>query len=391
MDYLLSLWRNPRARGVIYQVTIFLLLVIFVWWVADNTAANLAKQGKASGFGFLDDTAGFSINFHLIDYKETSPFIDVFVIGILNTLLVSFLAIFFATVLGFLVGVGRLSSNLLVRWLCTAYVELFRNIPLLLQIFFWYFAILSPLPNPKQSITFLAETSFLNNRGLYMPQPLFEDGFGFVFAAIIIVSVGAFFLQAWAKKRQEQTGEQFPVFSTFLAAFIFIPLVIFFIVGSPLSWELPIHKGFNIVKGTGMWLPPEFVALLLALSIYTASFIAEVVRAGILSVSHGQTEAASAVGLKQGLVLRLVLIPQSLRVIIPPLTNQYLNLTKNSSLAIAIAYPEIVSVFTGTSLNQTGQEIEIIFMTMMFYLSVCLLIALFMNWYNKRTALIKER
>ena len=166
MDYLLSLWRNPRARGVIYQVTIFLLLVIFVWWVADNTAANLAKQGKASGFGFLDDTAGFSINFHLIDYKETSPFIDVFVIGILNTLLVSFLAIFFATVLGFLVGVGRLSSNLLVRWLCTAYVELFRNIPLLLQIFFWYFAILSPLPNPKQSITFLAETSFLNNRGL---------------------------------------------------------------------------------------------------------------------------------------------------------------------------------------------------------------------------------
>ena len=301
------------------------------------------------------------------------------------------MAIFFATVLGFLVGVGRLSSNLLVRWLCTAYVELFRNIPLLLQIFFWYFAILSPLPNPKQSITFLAETSFLNNRGLYMPQPLFEDGFGFVFAAIIIVSVGAFFLQAWAKKRQEQTGQQFPVFSTFLAAFIFIPLVIFFIVGSPLSWELPIHKGFNIVKGTGMWLPPEFVALLLALSIYTASFIAEVVRAGILSVSHGQTEAASAVGLKQGLVLRLVLIPQSLRVIIPPLTNQYLNLTKNSSLAIAIAYPEIVSVFTGTSLNQTGQEIEIIFMTMMFYLSVCLLIALFMNWYNKRTALIKER
>ncbi len=391
MDYILSLWRNPRARGLIYQITVILLLVFFVWSIADNTATNLARQGKASGFGFLDDTAGFGINFHLIDYKETSPFIDVFIIGILNTLLISFLGIFFATILGFFVGVGRLSANFLVRWLCTSYVELFRNIPLLLQIFFWYFAVLSQLPGPKQSITFFYETGYLSKRGLYMPQPLFEDGFGFVWITLIAVIVGAFCLNTWAKKRQEQTGLQFPVFLTSLTALIFVPLVVFFIVGAPLSWELPVLKGFNIIKGTGMWLPPEFIALLLALSVYTASFIAEVVRAGILSVSHGQTEAASAAGLKQSLVLRLVLIPQAMRVIIPPLTNQYLNLTKNSSLAVAIAYPEIVSVFTGTSLNQTGQEIEIIFMTMMFYLSVCLLIALIMNWYNKKTSLVKER
>lgn len=383
-------WNQPRWRGFFYQTLTLLIVFLSIWWIGDNTADNLARQGKTTGFGFLDDTAGFAINFHLIDYNESSPIWRVFLVGALNTLLVSFLGIIFATLIGFVVGVAQLSVNPLVRGLAVGYVELFRNIPLLLQIFFWYFTILRPLPAPKNSAT-IADAVFLNNRGLYLPQPLPEDGFGWVTAALVLAIGLSVILAVWAKKRQRESGKTFPVFICVTGLVVVLPVAAFFSAGMPLGFELPQLKGFNIIKNSGMWLPPELIALLFALSVYTASFIAEIVRAGVLSVGGGQTEAYRALGLRRSTGLRLVIIPQALRVIVPPLTNQYLNLTKNSSLAIAIAYPEVVSVFAGIVLNITGHEIEVIFLTMMFYLGLSLLIAVLMNWFNRRYALIKQR
>jgi len=380
-------WNDPKVRSIFFQAVLLIAVVSFGMYIFGNTAANLEKQGIATGFRFMGTTAGFGIITHLIDYTEASSYGRAFAVGLLNTMLVAFTGIIAATIIGVFIGIARLSHNWLISRLAMVYIELFRNIPLLLQIFFWYFAVLRALPAPKNSVNF-ADSFFINNRGIYLPSSIFEDGFSLVIAAFIIAVIAVVFVARWAHKRQEATGQQFHTFYVSIGLLIGLPLLALIVTGFPLSWEIPALKGFNFKGGTVII--PEFVALWVSLSVYTASFIAEIVRAGIQAVSHGQTEAANALGLKAGPTLRLVILPQALRVIIPPLSSQYLNLTKNSSLATAIAYPELVSVFTGTVLNQTGQAVEIISITMAVYLSISLGISAFMNWYNARMALVER-
>ncbi len=380
-------WNNPAVRSIVYQAILLIAVVSFGIYIFGNTADNLEKQGIATGFGFLETTAGFGIITHLIEYSEASSYGRAFVVGLLNTLLVAFSGIVAATIIGVIIGIARLSKNWLVSRLAMVYIEIFRNIPLLLQIFFWYFAVLRALPSPKNSVNFM-DGIFLNNRGVYFPSSILEDGFSLVIWAVVIAIIGVFFMARWAHKRQERTGQQFHTVYVSIGILIGLPLLAMIITGFPLSWETPVLKGFNFVRGAVII--PEFMALWVSLSIYTASFIAEIVRAGIQAVDHGQTEASYALGLRAGPTLRLVILPQALRVIIPPLSSQYLNLTKNSSLATAIAYPELVSVFTGTVLNQTGQAVEIISITMAVYLSISLAISMFMNWYNARMALVER-
>jgi general L-amino acid transport system permease protein len=359
--------------------------VAFVIWLGyeiySNASANLQSQRIASGFGFLQNTAGFGINQTLIPYQESDSYWRVFTVGLLNTLLVSVIGIFFATVLGFIIGLGRLSPNWLLSKLAGGYVELVRNLPLLFQLLFWYLAVLAALPNPRQSVS-LFDTFFLNNRGVIVPRPIGEPGFEpFVFAilAALLAWIG---LAVYSRRRLFATGQRFKAWPYGLGLLIGLPLFAFLIFGKPVTFETPVLRGFNFAGGSR--LIPEFVALLLALSIYTAAFIAEIVRAGILSVHKGQMEAGASLGLPRGSTLRLVVVPQALRVILPPLTNQYLNLTKNSSLAVAIGYPDIVSVFAGTTLSQTGQAIEIIAITMGIYLLISLVTSALMNFYNWR-------
>ncbi|MFQ5990496.1 MAG: amino acid ABC transporter permease, partial [Candidatus Methylomirabilales bacterium] len=382
-----SVWNDPRYRALFFQVLVLAVVIGGGVYLVNNTLTNLEKRGIASGFGFMGTTAGFSISMSLIEYSEEFTYARAFLVGLLNTLLVSAIGIVLATIVGFLVGVARLSNNWLIAKLATVYIETLRNIPLLLQLFFWYFAVLRALPGPRQSIAFL-DAFFLNNRGLHVPSPNFEPGFQLISYAALFSVIAVVILVRWARRRQDATGEQFPVFLTSLAILIGLPGLAALATGFPLSWDVPELKGFNF-KG-GLVLIPEFVALVLALSIYTASFIAEIVRAGIMAVSHGQTEAAYSLGLRPGPTLRLIVIPQALRVIIPPLTSQYLNLTKNSSLAAAIAYPDIVLVFAGTVLMQTGQAVEIMGITMGIYLTISLTISTFMNWYNKKMALVER-
>ena len=382
-----SLLYDPAVRSIFYQAVLLIAVVYFGVYIFGNTAANLENQGIATGFGFLETTAGFGIITHLVEYTEASSYGTAFLVGLLNTLLVSFSGIIAATILGVIIGVSRLSKNWLVAKLAAVYIETFRNIPLLLQIFFWYFAVLRALPSPRGSVNF-SDSFFLNNRGIYMPSAIYESGFSLVIWALVIAIVAIFFTARWARKRQERTGQQFHTFYFSVGALVGLPLLAFIVTGAPLSWEIPELKGFNFVGGTVII--PEFIALWVSLSVYTASFIAEIVRAGIQAVSHGQSEAAHALGLRTAPTLRLVILPQALRIIIPPLSSQYLNLTKNSSLATAIAYPELVSVFTGTILNQTGQAVEIIFITMAVYLSISLGISMIMNWYNAKMALVER-
>ncbi len=382
-----AIWNDPRYRALIVQAVVLGGVVLIGVYLVNNTLANMQARGIASGFGFLDRTAGFSIGMQLIEYEEANTYGRAFVVGLLNTLLVSAIGIVLATVIGFVVGVARLSSNWLVAQLAAAYIEVLRNIPLLLQLFFWYFAVLRNLPAPKESVEILG-AAFLNKRGLFMPSPILEPGFGGVGVAIGVAFASVIAVALWARRRRERTGQPFPTVWVSIAILLVLPLVVSAAAGFPLSFEVPALQGFNFRGGTT--LIPELVALTLALSIYTAAFIAEVVRAGILSVSHGQTEAAYALGLRRGPTLRLVVIPQALRVIISPLTNQYLNLTKNSSLAAAIAYPDLVLVFAGTALMQTGQAVEIIAITMAVYLTISLSIAGAMNLYNQRMALVER-
>lgn len=382
-----GLWSDPRVRSLVYQILLLVGIALFGIFIVRNTLHNLETRGIATGFDFLQREAGFGIIQSLIEYDESRSFGRTFIVGLLNTLLVSFLGILIATVLGFFFGVARLSGNWLVARLATVYIETFRNIPLLLQVFFWYFAVLRPLPVPRQSLE-LAGGAFLNNRGLYLPRPLFESGFQWVLMALLLAVMAAVALVLWGRAQRERYGRQYPVGYVGLGLVVAAPALVFLLTGRPLAWELPELRGFNFQGG--LTVIPELVALLLALSIYTAAFIAEIVRAGIQSVSHGQTEAAYALGLRPAPTLRLVIIPQAMRVIIPPLTSQYLNLTKNSSLATAIGYPDLVAVFAGTTLNQTGQAVEVISMTMAVYLTISLVISLFMNWYNRRSALIER-
>ncbi len=380
-------WRDPKLRALFFQALILAGTLLLAGFIVGNTLDNLERRGITSGFGFLSSTAGFGIIQSLIDYSEESSYGRAFLVGLFNTLLVSGLGILLATALGFLIGVARLSSNWLISRLAAVYIEVFRNIPLLLQLFFWYFAVLRTLPSPRASFA-LGDAVFLNIRGLYLPRLVPEAAFWWIPAALLLAAVGVLLLARWARRRREQTGAAFHTAYVSLGLLLGLPLLATAVTGFPFAWEYPVLKGFNF-RG-GLVLIPELVALLMALSVYTAAFIAEIVRAGILSVSHGQTEAAYALGLRPSQTLRLVVIPQAMRVIIPPLTNQYLNLTKNSSLAAAIAYPDLVSVFAGTVLNQTGQAIEVIAITMGVYLTISLLIALGMNWYNRRIALVER-
>ncbi|USD42458.1 amino acid ABC transporter permease [Vibrio sp. SCSIO 43135] len=382
-----SLIYNPTFRSVVFQIIAILALIFFFYTIVNNALTNLDARGIATGFGFLDQEAGFGIGLTLIEYDETYSYGRTFVIGLLNTALVSFLGIILATVIGFVMGVARLSSNWLVSRLAAVYIEIFRNVPLLLQIFFWYFAVLQALPSPRQSMS-LGEAVFLNVRGLYFPAPVFEQGSGIVIAALVFGIIASIVINIWANNKQRLTGQQTPMGRIILGLCVGLPVVVYFLMGSPISAEMPELKGFNF-RG-GISIIPELAALLLALSIYTASFIAEIVRSGINAVSHGQTEAAMSLGLPRSRTLKLVVIPQALRIIIPPLTSQYLNLTKNSSLAMAIGYPDLVSVFAGTTLNQTGQAIEIIAMTMGVYLTLSLLTSALMNVYNRKVALVER-
>ena len=376
-----------RVRGWLIQA-VFLGLVVGVGFLlVHNTLQNLESRGISTGFGFLSSASGFGILQSLIDYSEASSYGRVFVVGLLNTLLVSAIGIVLATLLGFVIGVARLSKNWLVSRLAAVMVETFRNIPLLLQIFFWYFVVVDILPSPRDSLA-LGDAVFLNLRGLYLPKPEFGPGFGWVLLAVVIAIVASMLVAAIGRRRREATGRGLPVPELALLLLIGLPALAFYLTGGSLSWELPEFRRFNFQGG--MVVIPELMALLLALVIYTSTFIAEIVRAGIQSVPKGQTEAAMALGLSNGQRLRLILIPQALRVIIPPLTSQYLNLMKNSSLATAIGYPDLVNVFAGTTLNNTGQAVEVIAMTMAVYLSISLAISLLMNAYNARIGLVER-
>jgi general L-amino acid transport system permease protein len=378
---------DPKVRAWLFQIITIVAVVAMGWYLFNNTQTNLQHRGITSGFSFLDRSAGFGIAQHLIDYTESDTYARVFVIGLLNTLLVTVIGVVLATLLGFVVGVARLSPNWIVSKLATVYVEVFRNIPPLLQILFWYFAVFLTMPGPRASHNF-GDTFFVSSRGLNMPAAQMSSGFWAFAISVVIAIVAIVMMCRWANKRFEATGVPFHKFWVGLAIIVVIPTLCALIFGAPLHWEMPKLQGFNFVGG---WvLIPELLALTLALTVYTAAFIAEIVRSGIKSVSHGQTEAARSLGLRNGPTLRKVIIPQALRVIIPPLTSQYLNLAKNSSLAAGIGYPEMVSLFAGTVLNQTGQAIEVIAITMSVYLAISISISLLMNWYNKRIALIER-
>ena len=380
-----ALLDDPKFRGIVYQILLCLLIALAAAAVVRNVTENLARNRITAGFGFLDQTAGFDISQTLIDYSvQTSTYGRAFWVGLLNTLLIAGLGIVLATIWGFVIGIARLSRNWLVANVARGYVELIRNIPLLLQLLFWYNAVLKALPEMRESIAFGG--AVLNNRGLFLPQPNFGPGTGLVALAFVIGIASALGLRLAAKRRLERTGQTIPVFGSSLALVIALPVIAFLLAGAEVRLVHPELGRFN-VRG-GVEILPEFGALLFGLVVYTAAFIAEVVRAGLLSVSRGQTEAAAALGLRRRQILNLIVIPQAKRVIIPPLTNQYLNLTKNSSLAVAIGYPDFVQIFTGTVLNQTGQAVEVVVITLAVYLALSLTTSAAMNWYNARVAYV---
>ena len=382
-----SLINNPKVRGIAYQAVLCALIVFLVWGAVSNAINNLARAKIASGFGFWENTAGFDISQSLIEYSTASTYGRAFWVGLINTLLVAGLGIVFATILGFIIGIARLSKNWLVARLAGGYVEIIRNLPLLLQLLFWYNAVLKALPGIRESFA-LPGGIFLNNRGLFVPQPMPQPGFAAFEIALVLGIASAIAYRIWAKRRQMRTGQQAPVLWVTLGLVIALPLAVLAATGFPIAFDFPEAGRFNI-RG-GIEVLPEFMALLFGLVIYTAAFIAEVVRAGILSVPKGQTEAAYSLGLRPRPTLRLVVVPQAMRVIIPPLTSQYLNLTKNSSLAVAIGYPDLVQIFAGTVLNQTGQAVEVIVITMAVYLTISLVTSGLMNIYNSRMALVER-
>tara|TARA_B100000963_G_scaffold273132_1_gene241331 strand:- start:358 stop:1536 length:1179 start_codon:yes stop_codon:yes gene_type:complete len=382
---------SNKNKNLIPQVFTVLLLVLVVVYFAINAQNNMGNRGISFGFGFLSQESSFDITFSLIDYDGSHSYARAFLVGLLNTILVSAIGIFFATILGVTVGIARLSQNYLISKAAEWYVEIFRNIPLILQIFFWYFAALRALPLSENSINFY-DISYLNVKGWYVPRFIWSN-FSVFFYSIITAVISIIFLTKYAKKQRDEFGKQLPTLYISLGLMFGLPLLTFLFGGVSLSFEIPelhqLSKTVYVYKG-GVSIIPELISLALALSMYTATFIAENVRAGIIGVNKGQKEAAASIGLTKAQILKLVVMPQALRIIIPPTTNQYLNLTKNSSLAAAIAYPDIVLVFAGTALMQTGRAIEIISITMLTYLSLSLSISIFMNWYNKKMA-IKEK
>ncbi|WP_165135789.1 amino acid ABC transporter permease [Rhizobium rhizoryzae] len=381
-----SLIYDPQARGIFYQVVTVASVALFVWIITQNTIHNLEKANIASGFGFLQGRAGFDIGQQAIEYNSDSTYGRALLVGLLNTLQVAFFGIITATILGFLVGIARLSHNWLLAKLAQAYVEIFRNIPPLLVIFFWYKGVIAILPQARDSVA-LPLGGFLNNRGLFFPKAIWGEGSWMIVAALGVAIVASIVIVKWARARQARTGQQFRSGWTSLGLIILLPTVAFLALGAPLTFDYPVAGRFNLSGGTSIG--PEFISLYLALSFYTASFIAEIVRGGIKAVPKGQTEAANALGLRANIITRLVVVPQAMRIIIPPLTSQFLNLTKNSSLAVAVGFADIVAV-GGTMLNQTGQAVEIVAIWLVIYLSLSLTTALFMNWFNAKMALVER-
>ena len=385
---LLRLWRNQEYRSVFIQIMTMLILFTFLGMIGHNVATNLEKAGKDFSFNFLSYPAGYDISFQpFISFSPTDTHLRAAVVGLLNTLLVAVSGVIIASIMGFTMGILRLSNNWLVSRLVYVFLEFTRNVPVLLHIFFVYGIFLYVLPVPKKALS-ISDTVFLTNRGFYWPSPVFEDGFGYVWFALLTAIVVVIAFVIWARKHQDKTGIKYPSFTISTAIIIGLPLLTFFISGSPMSWEIPVIKGFNFKGGTSI--KPEYIALTFALAYYTSCFIAEIVRSGILAVSGGQSEASHALGLSHGNTLRLVVIPQALRVIIPPLASQYLNLTKNSSLAIAIGYMDIVATIGGISLMQTGREMESMIFVLLTYLIISLIISAFMNWFNKRMSIVER-
>ena len=382
-----SLLNNPQVRAVIYQLLLVLGLGYLLYLIVSNTLANMEARGIQSGFDFLSGTAGFDILMSLVPYEATDTYGRTFVVGLLNTILVSIIGIALSTVLGFLIGIAYFSRNWLIRKLSIIYVETFRNIPLLLQVFFWYFAVLATLPGPRQSIA-VADAVFINVRGIYMPRLVGEDGSGLVWGAFVLAIIAIVALRRWARRRQDATGLIFPVFSTSVAIFFGLPLLVLLLTGVPFSLDYPELRGFNFQGGLSII--PELIALSIALSIYTGAFIAEAVRAGIQAVPHGQTEAARALGMRERQIMSLIIVPQAMRVIVPLLNSEYQSLVKNSTLSTAIGYPDLFTVYVGTTLNQTGQAIEIVFMTMAVYFAFNMLISFAMNIVNRKVALVSR-
>ncbi|MCZ4089463.1 amino acid ABC transporter permease [Sinorhizobium psoraleae] len=381
-----SFINDPQVRGIFYQAITVIILALLIYWIADNTIENLRRANIASGYGFVRGRAGFDVGQSLIAFTSDSTYGRALVVGFLNTLLVAIAGIITATIIGFIVGIGRLSHNWIIAKLSLAYVEVFRNIPPLLVIFFWYSGVLAVLPQAREALA-LPLNVFVSNRGVAFPKPVFGDGFQYTFYAFILAALASFLVSRYARRKQAETGQRIPVLWTVLGLVIGLPLVTFVATGAPLTFDVPVAGKFNLTGGSVVG--PEFLSLFLALSFYTAAFIAEIVRAGIRGVSKGQTEAAHALGIRPRLTTRLVVVPQAMRIIIPPLTSQYLNLTKNSSLAIAIGYADLVAV-GGTILNQTGQAIEVVSIWLIVYLSLSLATSLFMNWYNARMALVER-
>lgn len=375
-----SLLYNNEVRAVLFQILAVVVIAYFAYQAFDNMMLNIEQRGIRSGFGFLNDEAGFAVNDNFfLEYSPASTNLQAFYVGIVNTLVVAITGIFFASVLGLIVGISRLSSNYLIRKMATVYIEIFRNIPILLQILFWYSIALSVFPSPKNSISFF-DSIFLNSRGLYLPKPIEGIELYLVIASFVIGIIGYVFIKKHSNKKHDETGVVTNTIPHFLGLVVLLPIVVYLFFGVQL--EYPVLKGFNFRGGVDLSI--EFFALAFALSIYTATYIAEAIRSGVESVDSGQKEAASAMGLTQTQSLRLVVLPQALRVSIPPIINQYLNLTKNSSLAAAVGYTELVTIFSGTVLNVVGQAIEIIMLTMLVYLTISLVISLILNIFNKK-------
>ncbi len=391
MSEIFSFWYKGSFRRIFFQGLAILLFIGFAYFIYHNTSTNLARLNIAPGFEFMDEIAGFmpttkGMNLTGFDLNKSTHG-DVYVVGIFNTLIVAIMGIILATILGFVMGVLRLSKNLIISFIASAYVEGMRNIPLLLWILIWYFGVILAGPSVRQSIN-LFDTIFINKRYVAMPQPLMSEAIWMILSGLLLACIVIILVKKWATQRRDQTGQDFPVFWISVVAIFFIPLIILFVAGVSVTWEFPVLKGFNYING--IQLPASYMAMVLALSFYTGAYIAEIVRAGILAITSGQIDAARSIGLRPGQINRFVVIPQALRVIVPPLTSQYLNLTKNSSLSVAIGYTDLVNVFTGISMMQTGNALEIIMLTMVFYACVSLIISLFMNWFNKRVAIVER-
>ncbi|GAB2178532.1 amino acid ABC transporter permease [Dongia sp. agr-C8] len=379
-------WRDERKRGIASQFVVGVVLIGIVWFLVDNLLTNQERLGVPMSFRFLDSPAGFQLSFAAISVTLDSPISRILLVGALNTLLASAITAVIATVLGLVIGIARLSNNWLVARLALAYIEALRNTPLLLQLVFWYSAVVAALPAVKSSLN-LFDVIFLNKKGLYVPDPVFQPGAGAVFVAFVVAVVASVFLRRWARRRQELTGQRFPAATASILLILGVPALASLVMGHPVEWDVPVLGGFNFSGGLAF--QPEVVALIVGLGLNSSAFIAEIIRGGIMAVSHGQTEASLALGLKPSWTLRLVVIPQAQRIVIPPMVSQYLNVVKNSTLAGFIGYPDLFAVI-GTSQNQTGRAIECIAIMMVFYLGVSLIISTVLNWYNKRVALVER-